>query len=245
MIGDGVEPLFGLTDPWGSAAGDFALNELDHEEQLRRRFHELIGDMIMHARGAAQLIELRDAFVTAEQLEQLRLRLGAIPEIQRARVRLHNQVRFLPERPDRYLVTDFAIEVNQPFERTVREVAEACEFRLRDDPWLIQRKIEALLRLVDQHRRDGQPNPDFALCFQLQDRDTDPTCSRLRNKLQTSGIEVSKGLASRPGASFPRTASRSRSISPIRTTSAPPSVQPNPPFLSRSPQRQLRVPLSR
>ena len=71
-------------------------------------------------------------------------------------------------------MTDFAIEVNQPFERAVREVAEACEFRLRDDPWLIQREgvREALLRLVDQHRSDGQPNPEFAICFQLQDRDT-------------------------------------------------------------------------
>lgn len=165
-----------LTDPWGSAAGDFAPAELGDEEHLRRRFYELIGDLIMPRRPQEPRvrIELRDAFVTAEQLEQLRLRLSAIPDIERARVRLHNQVRFLPQRPDRYLLTDFAIELNQPFERAVREVAEACGFQLRDDPWLIRREgvREALLRLVDRHRHDGQPNPEFALCFQLQDRDT-------------------------------------------------------------------------
>jgi hypothetical protein len=165
-----------LTDAWGSAAADFAPDELGNEAQLRQRFYELIGEMIM-PRGAQEprvRIELRDAFVTADQLEQLRLRLGTIPDIQGARVRLHNQVRFLPQRPDRYLLTDFAIEVNQPFEQAVREAAEACGFRLRDDPWLIQREgvREALLRLVDQHRRDGQPSPEFALCFRLQDRDT-------------------------------------------------------------------------
>ena len=64
------------------------------------------------------------------------------------------------------------MEVNEPFADAVREVIRECGFQLRDDPWLIQREgvREALLRLVEQHRRDGQPAPDFAVAFQLQDR---------------------------------------------------------------------------
>ena len=72
-----------------------------------------------------------------EQLEQLRLRLGNIPDIGKARLRLHNQVRFVPQRPDNYLLTDFAIEVSEPFAAQVSDVAVGCGFQLRDDPWLI------------------------------------------------------------------------------------------------------------
>jgi hypothetical protein len=165
-----------LTDPWGSAAGDFAPDELRSEGHFRRRVYELIGEMIMPGRPEEPRvrIELRDAFVLTNQLEQLRLRLGEIPDIARARLRMNNQVRFVPQRPDNYLLTDFAIEVNEPFAAAVRAVAVACGFQLREDPLLIRREgvRDALLRLVEGHRRDGQPNPDFALCFQLQDRET-------------------------------------------------------------------------
>ncbi len=165
-----------LTDPWGSAVGDFAPDELRNEGQLRRRIYELIGEMVMprQPREPRVRVELRDAFVPTDQLEQLRLRLGQIPDIGRARLRLHNQVRFVPQRPDNFLLTDFAIEVNEPFAAAVRDVAVDCGFQLREDPWLLKREgvREALLGLVDQHRRDGQPNPDFALCFLLQDRET-------------------------------------------------------------------------
>lgn len=165
-----------LSDPWGSAAGDFAPDELRNEGEFRRRVHDLIGEMILPRRPQQSRvrIELRDAFVPTDQLEQLRLHLGQIPNIGEARLRLHNQVRFLPRRPDNYLLTDFAIEVNEPFEAPVRDVAVACGFQIREDPWLIRRDgvRDALLRLVDQHRSDGQPPPDFALCFELQDRET-------------------------------------------------------------------------
>jgi hypothetical protein len=165
-----------LTDPWGSAAGDFAPDDLRTEGQFRSRVYELIGEMVMPRRAEEPRvrIELRDAFVSTNQLEQLRLRLGQIPNIAGARLRMNNQVRFVPERPDNYLLVDFAIEVNEPFAAAVSEVAVGCGFQLRDDPLLIRREgvRDALLRLVEQHRRDGQPNPDFALCFQLQDRET-------------------------------------------------------------------------
>ncbi len=165
-----------LTDPWGSTAGDFAPDELRNDGQFRRRVYDLIGEMIMPRRPEEPRvrIELRDAFMPTNQLEQLRLRLGQVPDIGRARLRLHNQVRYVPQRPDNYLLTDFAIEVNEPFAAAVRDVAVGCGFQLREDPWLIRREgvRDALVRLVEQHRRDGQPTPDFALCFHLQDRET-------------------------------------------------------------------------
>jgi hypothetical protein len=163
-----------VTDPWGYAAGDFASDELTNQEHLHRRFNDLIGEMIVPRRKEEprQRIEIRDAFITADQLEQLRLQLGHIPDIQNASLRLHNQLRFLAQRPERYLFTDFAVEVNQPFADAVREVIRGCGFQMRDDPWLIKREgvREALIRLVEKHRRDGQPVPSFAVCFLLQDR---------------------------------------------------------------------------
>ena len=39
-----------LTDPWGSAAGDFAPDELRNAGNLRRRFYDLIDEMIMPRR---------------------------------------------------------------------------------------------------------------------------------------------------------------------------------------------------
>ncbi len=164
-----------ITDPWGYAADDFAPDDLTNQEHLRQRFDHLIGEMIVPRRQQEprERIEIRDAFITADQLEQFRQRLGNIRDIQNARVRLHNQVRFLAQRPERYLLTDFAVEVNQPFADAVRDVIRECRFQLRDDPWLIRREgvREALLRLVEQHRQDGQPAPDFAVCFLLHDRE--------------------------------------------------------------------------
>jgi hypothetical protein len=164
-----------MTDPWGYTASDFAPDELANQQYLHQRFHDLIRDMIGPSgkQESRERIEIRDAFITAAQLEQFRLRLGTIPDIQDARVRLHNQVRFLAEKPERYLLTDFAVEVNHSFAERVREVIRECGFQLRDDPWLIRREgvREALLRLVEQHRREGQPAPAFAVCFRLQDRE--------------------------------------------------------------------------
>lgn len=168
--------MLALTDPWGYAAGDFAPDDLTNEDELRRRFHDLIGDMNVR-RGRQQpheRIEIRDVFADLEQLENFRLRLGGIRGIEGARLRLHNQVRFIAERPERYLLTGFAVEVDQPFANAVRDVVQQSGFQLRDDPSLIQREgvRDALRRLVDEHRGDGQPAPEFAVCFQLQDRET-------------------------------------------------------------------------
>jgi hypothetical protein len=164
-----------VTDPWGYAAGDFTPTELDAGEALRRRFHDLIGEMIVprNSQEPRERIEIRDAFITAEQLEQFRLKLGNLHGIEKARLKLHNQVRFLPQRPEHYLLTDFAVEVDRSFAEAVRAAILESGLQLRDDPWLIRREgvRDSLLRLIERHRRDGQPAPDFAVCFLLQDRD--------------------------------------------------------------------------
>lgn len=165
-----------LSDPWGSASGDFAPEELRSEGQFRNRVSQLIGEMVMPSRAQEprSRIELRDAFVETQQLEQLRQRLGQIPNIALGRLRMNNQTRYLPQRPDNFLLTDFVIEVDESFAAAVREVAVSCGFQLREDPWLIRREgvRDALLRLLKHHCRDGEPKPEFALCFQLQDRET-------------------------------------------------------------------------
>lgn len=165
-----------LIDPWGSATGDFAPSDLQNEEGFWRRAYGLVGELIRPRRTQEprERIELRDAFISTDQLEALRRQLGQIPDVNRARLRLYNQVRLVPQRPDSFLLTDFSIEVNEPFAAAVREAVVGCGFRLREDPWLIRREgvREALLRLIDRHRREGQPTPEFALCFLLQDRET-------------------------------------------------------------------------
>jgi len=138
--------------------------------------NELIGEMISPRRPgeSRERIELIDTLTSADQLERLRMRLGQIPNIGRARLQLHNQVRLVPQKPEKYLLTDFAIEVDEPFAKAVRDSAVGCGFRLREDVVLIKREgvREGLSRLIDQHFRDGEPKPDFALCFRLRDRQT-------------------------------------------------------------------------
>lgn len=72
-----------LTDPWGSAVGDFAPGDLGAEGLFRTRVTQLIGELIMPRRPDEPRvrIELRDAFAPTDQLENLRLRLGEIPNI--------------------------------------------------------------------------------------------------------------------------------------------------------------------
>jgi len=165
-----------ITDKWGSAAGDFAPEELRSEGKFQNRINELIGEMIMPRRAEKlrSRIELRDAFVSTDQLDQLRQRLGKIDDIERAQLRMNNQVRFLPQRPANYLLTDFAIEVDKQFEEQVRTAVVECGFQTRKDPFLIRREgvRDALIKFLEQQRHNGQPAPKFALCFQLQDRET-------------------------------------------------------------------------
>ncbi len=136
-------------------------------------------------------IEFRDVFITADQLEQLRQRLSSIPNVEQGRVRLHNQVRFLPERPERYLLTDFAIEVNRAFEPAVRQAAEACGFQIRNDPWLIRREGVERRSYVSLNSTAVMGSRVRSSHFALNSKTAIPsTCSKFPRKRLNWGTEA-------------------------------------------------------
>src|SRR5260370_28160065 len=146
-----------ISDPWGYASADFDPGELDNQGQVQRRVYDLIGWMInpIRQQPRRERVEVRDRFVTTEQLESFRLRLGELPNLLDAGIQLHNQVWFLPNRPNGFLLTDFALDVNSDRANEVRQVIQNCGFLLRDDaPLLRQPDIRAASKnLVDNHRR--------------------------------------------------------------------------------------------
>lgn len=162
-----------LSDPWGYASGKFAPGELSDEQVLNRRFHDLIGEMLSPTRTAntRTRIEVRDALVTTAQIESFRQRLNSIPKITEANVQLLNKLRFSPTNPDYLLLTDFAVEVNKEFVDTVQAALRDCGFVLREAvPLLRQPGVrEAVIRMAEKHKEDGQPVPDFVLCFRTDD----------------------------------------------------------------------------
>jgi hypothetical protein len=164
-----------ISDPWGSASASFAPEELDNDQTIHRRVHDLIGEMVNPTRRGTEKerIEIRDAFVSTEQLEQFRLRLGQLPDLPGSGLQLHNQVRFVPNRPDMFLLTDFAVEVDRNRSDEVRRVIQDSGFRLREDaPLLGQPDVrEAVKRLVEQHRNEGQAAPLFAVCVRIHERE--------------------------------------------------------------------------
>jgi hypothetical protein len=120
-------PMLALSDPWGYASADFAPDELASSERLHRRLLDLIGELTSSARR--ERIEIRDVFATAGQLDRFRQDLGQIPDIAHKGLKLHNKVRFLPEHPDRFLLTDFAVEVDASIADAVRDAIRTGPLR--------------------------------------------------------------------------------------------------------------------
>ncbi len=157
-----------LSDPWGYASADFAAEEVGPTAEMRRRLTDLIGELMASSRR--ERIELRDAYATATQLDVLRQQLGQILDIDRKGLKVHNKIRFLPEHPDRFLLTDFAVEVDASAADAVREVIRGAGFVVRDDPLLRKPGVlDAVRQLVESHCRDGQPRPRHAICFNVHD----------------------------------------------------------------------------
>jgi hypothetical protein len=176
LVRDGAQRdvvVLTLNDPWGYSSGRFATGELGDEQVLGRRFHDLIGEMLAPTRtaNARTRIEIRDALATTGQLENFRQRLNGIPRITEANVQLLNKVRFSPTNPEYLLLTDFAVEVNNNFADAVRAALRDSGFFLREAVPLLQQPgvREAIIRLVEKHKEDGQPVPEFVLCFRTAD----------------------------------------------------------------------------
>jgi len=164
-----------ISDPWGYASANFAPQELENDQILHRRVYDLIGEVINPTRRGPERerIEIRDAFVSTQQLERFRMQLGQLPDLPGSGLQLHNQVRFNPNRPDQFLLTDFAVEVDRNRADEVRRVIQDSGFRLREDaPLLGQPDVrQAVKRLVEQHRNEGQAVPSFAVCFRVYERE--------------------------------------------------------------------------
>ncbi|HJT32838.1 MAG TPA: hypothetical protein VJ783_12430 [Pirellulales bacterium] len=157
-----------LSDPFGYATADFAPEELASADHLRRRVHHLVGELVQSARR--ERIEIRDAFVTAEQLEDFRQRLNAIRNIAEKRPKLYNRVQMSPSDSRRMLITDFAVEVDADVAESVRQAIRDSGFNLRGDPLLDRHGIRDRVReLVDAHLHDGQAMPRYAICFETRD----------------------------------------------------------------------------
>jgi hypothetical protein len=169
-------PLLTLTisDPWGSAVADFTLEELDSLDNVRRRFYELIGEMINPRSHSPkkEYIAIQDIFASTEQLEELRRALGSLPDLENLGLRMHNQIRFLTNRPQYYLLTEFVIEVNAERAHDVREILEKCRFHLRLEKPLLEREgvRAAVKEVVLKHQNAKEAIPRFAVCFRIDDR---------------------------------------------------------------------------
>jgi hypothetical protein len=162
--------VLALSDLFGYTAGRFDPDELPNQGLLRRRFYDLVGELVYSVRRTR--IEIRDAFASSEQIASFQGCVNAIPDIARKRLRLFNNIRMLPDRPGSFLITDFAIEVDEDVADNVREAVRASGFNLRDDPLLQRHGIRERVRdLVTQHRRDPHQTPRHAICF----NETDPS----------------------------------------------------------------------
>lgn len=163
-----------ISDPWGSAVADFDPHELELEDQFENRLKNLIGEMINPApgRGDRERIDVRDTFTTTERLEHLRRRLECLPDLDTLGLRMRNQVRFLPNHPHGYLLTDFVVEVNAHRAEEVRTVLEATGFHVRREMPVLQKPgtRDAVKRLVQSHLAAEEAVPQFAVCFRTDDR---------------------------------------------------------------------------
>jgi hypothetical protein len=167
-----------LSDPWGAAAGDFAPDELSVTNRLSERVYTLIGEMVNPREPKFPPkspkkwhIEIRDALVDETQLDGLRHALGSVTGIDRAGLQLSNRVQFVPGHPEKVLITDFVIEVDDSAAKLVKQKIRDSGFFLREDEPLLGRSgvRDALKKLVQGHTHDGQPIPRHAVVFQRDD----------------------------------------------------------------------------
>lgn len=160
--------VLGLSDPFGYASADFAPDEIQSSDNLHRRIDQLVSELIQSARR--QRIEIRDAFVTPQQIEDFRNRLNSIPEIAKKGVKLYNRLQMAPSTSDRMLLTEFAVEVDADIAEQVKQVVRDSGFNLQGEPILNRHGIKQRVRdLVALHLKDDQPTPRYAICFNVDD----------------------------------------------------------------------------
>ena len=200
---EGGRPLLtlALSDPFGYAAADFAPEDLDSPKDTRRRVYDLVGELIQSVRR--ERIEIRDAFVSAAQIAAFQQRLNSIPDIVRKRPKLYNRVQSAPAASDRFLITDFAVEVDGDVADLVKRAIRDSGFNLRGDPVLDRPGMKDRVRdLVAHHRRDQQVPPRYAVCFNTQDP-ADLHLLEIADDLQSFGGGTLEGVGMAAGDVLP------------------------------------------
>jgi hypothetical protein len=111
---------------------------------------------------------IKDAFRTAMDLDNFRTTLNRIPNIASGNFRMDNRVAM---RGDKFLITDFVVEVDDSFAEQVRKAVSESGFELRGSPLADQDAIVRAVRdLVQAHRRDNSETQlKYAIWFRLED----------------------------------------------------------------------------
>jgi hypothetical protein len=105
---------------------------------------------------------------SVEKLDELRVGLTQIPNIDGKRLRVHNQ---LTLQGHYYQITDFSIEVDQSVEKEVRDVVRKADFEFRGTPLLdLPGTREAVESMVKQHAKENRETQlKYAVWFRLED----------------------------------------------------------------------------
>jgi hypothetical protein len=111
---------------------------------------------------------IKDAFRSAMDLEGLRTALNLIPNIAGSNLRMDNRVQM---KGDRFLITDFVVEVDDTFADQVRKAIQDSGFELRGNPLFGRPEVlQAVRDLVEAHRRDNaETQLKYAIWFRLED----------------------------------------------------------------------------
>lgn len=111
---------------------------------------------------------IKDAFRSVMDLENLRMALNRIPNIAGGNFHMDNRVQM---KGDKFLITDFVIEVDDGFAEQVRQAVQESGFELRGNPLFEQPNLQSAVdRLVEAHRQDNtQTQLKYAIWFRLED----------------------------------------------------------------------------
>lgn len=111
---------------------------------------------------------IKDVFGSAMDIEKLRMALNSIPNIVASNLRMDNRVQM---RGDKFLITDFTVEVDDAFAAAVRKAIQEAGFELRGSPLFERAEIQESVRvLVEAHRQDNaETQLKYAIWFRLED----------------------------------------------------------------------------
>ncbi|HUY89634.1 MAG TPA: hypothetical protein VMV10_12940 [Pirellulales bacterium] len=158
--------VLAVSDPWGHSVGKFEPKELANPSGLHGRLSDLVEELKYSVRRVR--IEIRDALCTTEQVLALQQRLNAHEEIVQGRPRLFNRVQMGTD-PNKMLITDFAIEVDENAADLVKQAIHDSGFNVRGAPLLERDGILDRVRELVRHHLTDPPVLQHAICVRIDD----------------------------------------------------------------------------